>query len=300
MATWQRAELTQVGPTSATGGALRDDIYSWPIVSTCAVDREVVALRTDPTGYDIASKLPNRRGLDVIEYTLFESTLEQTCAGAPPEGWDALNEAERRAARCAYARVAATDLEMRAAALLAAWRGDSGFAAALLAAGETGSEWASAHEGVDDVFGALFYIDLYSKDRKLAAPLGVIANTCAATPGTRCVADLESRFEHSGPNLGANLAGFRALFTGGDGEGFDDFLRARGADVLADSILEALDAAALSLAAADGSYATWLETDPAPVEAVHADFREVTTKLKHEMPGALGLTIPDEAGGDTD
>lgn len=302
MATWQRAELTQVGPTSASGLALRDSIYSWPIVSTCAVDREIVALRADPTGYDITAKLSNRRGLDVLEYTLFAATLEHSCgAAAPPAGWDSLDDAERRAARCAYADVVAGDLVTQAEALLAAWSGTDGFAAALIAAGSAGSEYATAHDGVDVVFGGMFYLDLYTKDRKLAAPLGLEANTCSATPGTVCPGDLES--QHAGvvgPNLAANLAGFRALFLGGEGEGFDDFLRARGADALADQMIAVLDAAAASIDEVDGSYADLLGTEPARIEAVHNEVREVTTKLKTEMLETLGLTIPDEAGGDTD
>ncbi|HUH01093.1 MAG TPA: imelysin family protein [Kofleriaceae bacterium] len=298
MATWQRAELTQIGPTAASGDALRDAIYSWPIVSTCAVDREVVALRNDPTGYDIKTRLANRRGLDVLEYTLFGATLEATCL---VEGWDALDDSQRRAARCAYATVVAGDLVDQADALVAAWSGDAGFAATLIAAGAPGSELASAHDGVDAVFGGLFYLDTYSKDRKLAAPLGLRANTCSAAIGTVCPADLESQHAGQvGPNLAANLAGFRALFLGGEGEGFDDFLRARGADVLADQIIAALDTADASLDGVQGSFADLLGSDPARIEAVHTDVREVTTKLKTEMPATLGLTIPDEAGGDTD
>lgn len=298
MATWQQAELTQIGPTAASGEALRDAIYSWPIVSTCAVDREVVALRNDPTGYDITVRLANRRGLDALEYALFSATLEATCI---VEGWDALDAAQRAAARCAYAAVVADDLLNQADALVAAWTGDAGFAARLIAAGTPGSEFATAHDGVDAVFGGLFYLDLYTKGRKLAAPLGLRANTCSVAIGTVCPADLESLHAGAvGPNLIANLAGFRALYLGGDGEGFDDFLRSRGADALADQIIVALDAAEVSVAGVSGSFTDTLGTDPARIQAVHDEVLEVTTRLKHEMPATLGLTIPDEAAGDTD
>lgn len=301
MATWQRAELTQLGPTGATGGALRDGIYSWTVVSSCAVDQDVMMLRNDPTGYDITVRLTNRRGLDSLEYALFATSLEHTCPPqVPPEGWDALSEADRRAARCGYAALAATDLATQATALTVAWSGADGFADVLVAAGQDGNPFATAHDGVDAVFGAMFYLETWTKDQKLAKPLGLQASTCGPI-GTVCPADLESQHARaSRAHVAANLAGFRALFTGGDGEGFDDFLRALGAGALADEMNAALDVADASVGSFDGTFADALAGDASALQGVHADVKEVTDRLKNEMPPTLGLTIPGEAGGDTD
>ena len=98
MLEWQAAELMLLGPAAMDDRALRDVIYSWPVTSTCAVDREVMERHLDPKAYDMSSRLSNRRGLPALEHVLFSTSLEHTCpAASPPEGWDALAEAERRA-----------------------------------------------------------------------------------------------------------------------------------------------------------------------------------------------------------
>ena len=48
MGVWQRLEVMQIGPaapasSAIAGGNMRDEIYSWPTVDTCSVDRRLVA-----------------------------------------------------------------------------------------------------------------------------------------------------------------------------------------------------------------------------------------------------------------
>lgn len=307
MDTWQIAESMLIGPASPAGDALRDAIYSWPIVSPCAIDQDIVLARNDPDSYDLSSRLPNRRGLYVVEYLLFQDDLESLCTPAqvPPE-WAGLTAIERRAARCAFLTLAAADLSIRATALVTAWSPEGGdFAGQLAAAGEAGSPFASQTEALNAVFGALFYIDLMAKDQKVAEPAGLRANSCGTTDEP-CLAELESRFADRGVgNLTANLDGFELVYAGKgvDGEdrlGFDDFLRAVGQPSIADGMTTDIAAARAAIGALPSGLRQALEDSYAAVVTTHGRLRDVTVHLKNEMPDALGLEIPDEVAGDTD
>ena len=305
MSTWQRAELMIIGPASKDGDALRDLIYSWPIVSACAVDGDVMLLRNDPTSYDIGERFPNRRGLDGLEYVLHTTSLDSVCSAQPP-GWEELNEAERRAARCAYALVATRDLANQALLLRDAWRPEGGdFASELASAGKDGSSFATIEDGLNAAFGALFYLDTKTKDAKLGKPAGLLLNVCGTT-GEACPQALESQYAHrSKDNVAANLHGFEMMFFGNspdgiEGSGFDDYLRALGADELADHFETETGDARATIDALPDSLLELLTSDLDAVIQAHSEIRDVTGPLKQDAPDLLGLKIPEEAGGDTD
>ena len=288
---WQRAELMRVGPTRME---LRDRIYSWPVVAACPVDQEVMAYRSNPSGYDIATKLVNRRGLPALEYLLFSTSLASACASAPA-GWAALSDAEKGAARCAYATVVAEDLRVQAVALHAAWTG--GYATTLATAG---SPFRNPHEAVNVVSDALFALDTDVKTAKLGRPAGTEMGTCP-TLGSPCPQDVEAPWSnHSKENIAANLRGFRLLFTGGDGVGFDDYLTASGASALAAKMTTDIDAAIAAVEAIPGTLATAVVDAPATVKAAHDAVRLVTNELKSQFLTVLALDIPDDVGDDTD
>jgi predicted lipoprotein len=307
MDTWQKAELMLVGPVAADSHALRDHIYSWPIVSACAVDQDVMLATTDPA-YDITTRLTNRRGLAALEYALFAVELASVCPPqARPAGWDALTDEEKRQARCQFAALAAADLVTQATTLQGAWRADGGdFLGDLTSAGQDGSSFASLGAAVDAVFAALFYIDTDTKDKKVAEPAGILPSDACGTQDQVCAAALESQHAHrSKENIAANLAGLDMLWSGTTlagavGPGFDDTLRAVDADALADAMAAAITGAQAAVAALPGSLDDALAADPAAVADVHAALKEVTDRLKGEVPATLGLSIPTEAGVDTD
>ena len=79
---WQAVEVMQVGPlakgTAPGAQGLRDEIYSWPTVSPCRVDQEVVTERyADPGFFDAA--VVNVYGLDALEYLLFRADAGNAC-----------------------------------------------------------------------------------------------------------------------------------------------------------------------------------------------------------------------------
>jgi predicted lipoprotein len=296
-AVWQRAELMRVGPANMDGGALRDRIDSWPVVSGCAVDQEVMARWQSPQAHDLSTKLTNRRGLPALEYLLFHDDLASTCATAPA-GWTALSEDDRRAARCGYAVAAAADLRGGAQALHAAWTG--GYATTFAQAGSSGSPFSNAHEAVNLLSDAFFVLDTDVKDRKLGRPAGIQMGSCP-TPMAPCPQDVESPWSnHSRENVLANLRGFQTLFAGGQGVGFDDFLVASGAPELAAKLATDLAAAIAAVEAIPEPLAVAVVEDNQTVRAAHAAVKLVTDSLKGQFLVVLALDLPDDLGDDTD
>jgi predicted lipoprotein len=310
MTDWQVAEMMLIGPAAMNELTLRDRIYSWPLVSSCAVSQDVMLKRGNPD-YDIGAQLNNRRGLDALEFLLFTTSLDTTCPPQiEPAGWVDLSEAEKLAARCALAADAATDLAAQAQALVDAWDPARGnYLGDFSGAGTSGSSFASAQMALNVVSDAMFYLDSRVKDWKLAEPAGITLNSCN-TVQEPCLAELESAFaHHSRENIVANLRGFAMLFRGNgldqppdmsDGLGFEDYLRAAGADALADAMAADLATAVSAAEALPGTLDQSLISDYPAVVEVHTRIKAVTDNLKSQFLTVLGLDIPDSAAGDND
>ena len=107
MNVWQQAELMKVGPLADNDGLLRNKIYSWPVVSSCSVDFEVVNFRAGEVNgqpYNIANRTPSRRGLAALEYLLFNEQLNHSCTtSTQPDNWDNQTDEYRKVARCEFA-----------------------------------------------------------------------------------------------------------------------------------------------------------------------------------------------------
>jgi predicted lipoprotein len=310
MESWQAVEVMQVGPAGSAnmvmgGLGLRDEIDSWPTINPCRVDQETVS--GDYLDADFFSdELVNTRGLDAVEYILFDEGDDNACAAGVDinaEGtWDALvASGDLAARRAAYAAGAAADVAAHAAELRDAWEPTLGnFAGQLSNAGLSGSQFATAHDAVNDVFAALFYLELRVKDRKLAAPAGISPDCSDAT----CPELLESLWANASKEhiLGNLRAAERTFLGGGDssGVGFDDFLSALGASDLAATMLADLRAAIAATEAVPGTFAEALEDDPESVRGVHAALKLFTDNLKSQFVTVLNLEIPREGAGDND
>jgi predicted lipoprotein len=293
MRTWQQAELMQIGPaasslTAVAGADVRDAIYSWPTTNPCRVDQETVeAVWDEPDWFTV--NLVNTYGLDALEHLLFAGP-DNACPGQIDINtngtWDALGAQGVEVNRAAFAEALATDLVNRTDRLLGAWT-DGGFRL-------DDSVFESNQQALNAVYDALFYLESRTKDRKLAEPLGL--GTCT----TACAELVELRTSGmSTEAIAANLAGFRLLFTGGEGPGVDDLLRDAGHADLADDLLARLDdadAAAAGLGPIDAE----LAAAPARVEALHTAVKGVTDLVKGDLATVLALQIPDESAGDND
>jgi predicted lipoprotein len=307
MMTWQRAELWLFGPAAASNHDLRDHIYSWPIVSTCAVDQDVMLRYQDPSAYDITLRLVNRRGLDALEYVLFVDTLEVSCPPqAAPAGWVELFDADKKSARCGFAAAAAADLAKQAQILVDAWLPAGGdYLGDLVSAGQSGSPFATARDAVNAVSDGLFYLDVATKDKKIAMPAGLLPSSCGAV-GTPCPADVELPTARASlAAIRANLLGFQMVLSGrgadgAPGVGFVDFLQGAGAGALAARMTASVEAALGAVDAVEGDLASAVTLRPAQVATLHAAIKAITDDLKGDFLTLLMLRIPDEGAGDSD
>lgn len=306
-ATWQELEVVQLGPAGSpatfTGGqGLRDGIHSWPQVSPCSADQQVVQNRMTEAGW-AGTRLVNVLGLHTLEYLLFRPDTENACPAAASinaDGtWAGIGDAEVIARRATYARVLADDVLAKVRALRGAWTG--GFAESLKSAGE-GSTFTSAQQALDEVYAALFFAELKTKDRKLAVPAGLHVDCTAAV----CPELTESPVARlSLQHIHHNLRGARLVFVGendaGDnGVGFDDLLASAGHDAAALDMVGKLDAAIAATTAFEGTIEEALTTGPQRVVDLHAAVKTFTDELKGTLPSLLGLRVPDEGAGDND
>lgn len=303
-ATWQMAEVMQIGPLLESSSSLRNKIYSWPNVSSCAVDQDVAL--AEQNGYDISSRTVSRRGLDALEYLLFNPNLDHSCTvfGTEPQGWNARTEAERKAARCEFAELVATDIVTSSQALLAAWNGDNtnpGYANILKSAGQPDSQISDVHLAVNQVSDAMFYIDTFTKDAKLATPLGLFANDCGLEP---CAENVESLFAYNSiQNVIQNIRAFNLMFLGGNSNenvGFDDYLADVGDPDTAQQMVDDLIEVTQFAENLQNSLTDLLAQDPDKVEQVHSELKDVTDNLKTDFIQSLSLELPATSAGDND
>lgn len=298
MSAWQRLELMQIGPaasslTAVAGADLRDELYSWPTVNACRVDQETAEGDWDEPDF-FTSNLVNSYGLDAIEHLLWAGVDNDCPSQSTPNSdgaWTALGEEGVAANRAAFSRALAAELTRQGGVLLGHWQGDFGVA---LAAGADPYE--DPQQALNAVYDALFYLETMTKDRKLAWPLG--SEDCGAES---CPDDVEGLESGTGAqSIAANLEGFRALFTGGEGTGWDDLLADLGHQDLSDQILADTDAALLLAQGISEPLDQLVTEDPARVQALHDAVKTVTDALKGDLATILNLQIPDEAAGDND
>jgi predicted lipoprotein len=305
MERWQEVEVLQIGPaasslTAVAGLDLRDEVYSWPTTNPCRVDQETVyGGYAQPDFFEVS--LVNSYGLDALETLLFSAPAVNACPGQvdinADGSWDTLGEDGVQQRRADYAVVVAGGVRDTIVSLQQAWSAQGGdFSGKVARGGEEGSPYASPEQALNAVFDALFYVELQTKDKKLARPLGLL--DCA---GTDCADEVETPVAGGSQVwIAANLRSFRALFTGGAGTGMDELVRSLGEEELADAVLSALDQADAAAAALTVPVDVAATTDPAPALALHAAIKGVTDLLKGDLATLLVLQVPSEAAGDND
>ncbi len=305
--TWQEAEVFQIGPagvqgTVAGGQGLRDAIYSWPLTNPCRVDQ--VLVDGDYADLDaLAQEQINVLGLDALEHLLYPDGDGNAC---PPNSrinrdglWGALSSAERDQRRAAYGYALAQLLRRDAQTLRDAWAEGGAWRQEFTRAGDGSAAYPTRQAALNALSDALFYIEKEARDMKLAQPAGLMGcdtDTCPEAleaPRSRLSRDL----------LLANLRGFQAVFLGGPpedhGVGFDDLLRAVGADDVAADMEDALTRSIAAIAALP-PLEDALTSELERVRAAFLILQELTTLLKTDFITVLDLELPQRAEGDND
>lgn len=222
METWVVASMFQLGPIGDENRGLR--IEFWPDANN-NVPRAVEQMlaRDDVlTAETLARQSVAAQGLPALERLLFD-----------PDA-DALAEftsGDRAARRCTYARAITGNLLGIARAVEAGWTGDGGYASQLASAGRGSDVFATREAAIDEVVNGLFTTLSAARDDRLAGPLG--GDTAADAKPFRAESAPSG---NSFANLAASLRGAEAIYDGGSGFGFDDYLRASSRDALASRI----------------------------------------------------------------
>jgi predicted lipoprotein len=296
---WQQLEVMQFGPLATE----RDEFYSWPLNDSCKVDEEVVFSLAD--GYDISSGVtPARRGLDSLEYLLFNTDTGISCgpnnSTAALVAWNEKEDANKRADRCAFSEKVTTDLVARAQALELAYSQYDITASA------------SLQVVADSISDALFYIDKEVKDDKLSALL--------PQTGTQGFNVDKLEFAHVSYAKQAvynNTIGVKAIFTANNHVGLAQYLIAADQESLATEMVSELDTVIANTDLIVGSFRDALTsatdvslcinavsegaaTDLERLCALDNDVKAFTDDLKGQFLLTLGFSVPTDAEGDND
>jgi len=305
MTSWERVELMQLGPAgpslSAIGGQdLRDEIYSWPTTNACRVDQETGEEAWDDADF-FEANLVNVYGFDALETLLFTEASENSCPPqVPPNSdgaFDALGEDGVSLNRARYATALGEQILVNIDQIYDGWDPEGGdFAGTLADAGGQGNLFVSQEAGLNAIFDALFYLELRTKDRKLAWPLGL--KDCGLDDCTGMIETPMAGNSHTW--IGENLAGFYALYSGNGGKGIGDLLVSVGQTGIHLDISESLEGAETAANQLGMPLDQALEEDPEGLQALHDSVKAVTDVLKNDLATLLMLQIPSEAAGDND
>ena len=304
---WQQIEVMKLGPLITNSSILSSNIYSWPASNSCSVDQDSLyfaAGNINGTPYDISRRTPTRRGLDSLEYLLYNTSLEHSCSATTPilESWATMNSEQRRVTRCNFATEVSSDLVNNSQILLNQWLGDDGFAANLKLAGNPGSTFATTHEGVNAISDALFYLDKMTKDQKLGTPLGI----CSNCPSGIAPQSVESAYSNNSiNNLINNIKGFQKILLGqgtdaNNSLGFDDFLVEQKDSATSEDMTNQAQEAITQFESFEQTLAKTLVSNPEKVESAHVKVKAITDKLKTDFITSLALELPETSAGDND
>ncbi|MBX3192991.1 MAG: hypothetical protein KF819_38760, partial [Labilithrix sp.] len=251
--------------------------------------------------------LVSSRGLGAAEYLLFYDGVDNAC---PPTSainaagqWAALGAPEIAKRKAAYARAVAADGVTRAQAIVDAWDpAKENFLAELADAGKR-RIYSSQQMAFNALSDSMFYVDSDLKDDKVGKPAGLVMPTCDAPP---CLDLVESQWaKRSKEHMRNNLVGFEKLLAGcggaNEGLGFDDLLRAVGAEQTVKNLEGALAGARAALdALKEPTFDDDLTKNPEGVKQLFLALRALAAVMKTELLSVLDLELPKEIQGDND
>jgi predicted lipoprotein len=303
MRTWQMLELMQVGPAGSSlkevigAQDIRDEIYSWPTVNSCRIDQKTAdGSWADSTFFE--DNLVNAYGLDALEHLLFGEYTTNCPTIVPPVSngtWDALGNEGIDKNRVEFAQAVIAEIVSQTNVLVGVWSADDGNLSGNLLPGEN-SPYETELQALNEIYNAMFYLEVNTKDKKMAIPLGY--KECDEEVCVDYLENLES--QSSLESLIANLEGYRMIFTGGEQNGFEELLTELGHGDLATQIVMNIDATIDLAESFDQPLDVALVDDFAAVEELYTSLALVTTALKLDMATILEMEVPKEASGDND
>lgn len=316
MLSYHFSDAISAGPLSLRSRWLADNIYSWPYIDYCGIDKQVLQLSQSPNSK--TRSIHTSKGLGAIEYLLFETTLNPRCnlrANPDLRAWMNKPELIKKQDRCAEAQVLMTDLQEMTSQLKNDWEPERGnFALKMV----DGSVYSSLNASTNAVVDSLFLGIEKLKDVRLGKPLG--RHKECLNENKKC----PEMAEHALSGIAlkaaeAQLKGYAAAWTGDlnevQGFGLEDFVRYQGQPQAAEQmnafLKDAFTATAIlqddrslqdKINDMDSSLCAATTKSDRKVElcALHADVREIANLLKIEIFSILSLRVPSFGQGDND
>lgn len=312
MLQWEEFELFQVGPLTTNEKALKFAIYGWPqAANLCMIDAGALDAQADPVSYVLPSQT-NRKGLQAIEYLLFESQLATSCSRTNPvtARWEALTADVKEQARCAYLLPLTNELFANAEKLKNEWGPVNDNVLTRTIGNEAGEQAA-----VQSLFESLFYLDVEMKNQKLAAPAGQDKKLCAKTPAP-CLDKEELRLSQlSREAMEANIRAFADLMFGfsDDGSarrgGFSALVRDHGGSSVATRSEDYASALSKIFGDSNASLPTLIKdqaqencdlTQNSVLCKMRGLLKQIAADLKNEYTSILQVKVPVAPAGDND
>lgn len=311
MLVWEHMEVLQVGPIAANEKLLKASIYGWPrLANTCSIDEEALKANKN-TNYQLPLNT-NRKGLQGIEYLLYEETLLSSCAQgkASKKEWDAMLLSDRAKARCSYLKPLALELQASASTVSQVW-GSAGDNFLTRVIGNPAAEKAALQSLYDN----LFYLDIEVKNIKLATPAGHDPKFCPNSPAPCPGTDEFPLSQISSEAIQANISALTDLIYGFEDAnqkrpgGFAALVRELGDEQLA-TRSEALTRQLMGyFAVQNDSLATLIakqnqeNCDQSQISLLcqlRKNIKQISSDFKYEYSRLLSLTIPAGPQGDND
>lgn len=332
---WKKAAVTfhklaamDFGPADRTKSVILDSLYTFDRQEKCRLDATLFAVssrgnRSLP-GFAQTNNY-NVRGLDSLEPLFFADPNKSRCTGRVNPRiakWFEEPLLKREQVVCSFSQHIVKDMVTKADELAKQWAPSQGHYTATMLRGTVGKPLTVTN----NISQTLFSLYSLVREVKLAYPAGLEAKIDGVL--TKCPdATCPDKREHTYANfafdaLEASIEGWRMLFlginpeTGTNGNGFDDLLRSRDFDDLAqrmttytDTLLENIRTLKAQMTMGE----TLKNVDPVKCEestsenrlvevcALVDDIKKVTDLLKVQYLAALQeLSAPAQSRGDND
>ena len=278
----QRVEMHAIGPAANNSFALQyrlNSFMSGPI-STCGIDSIAAS-----DNVDISVRPASTRGIRALDYLLFNTELDHTCASqvTATKGWNELTQSERASLRCDAAMLIASDIADAASSVHSAWqKTDGNYRAVFL-------EESNTFQSLQATTDSMFYLEKGTKDAKVGMPLGILVACADLT----CPDFVEAPYSgNSLQNVITNLEIWSEMFTSNAETGFDAHIENEGWPEVSQEFKSNL-AKALELAnSIDESIASQvsdIETESEETECTNAFSNPDTTSDAFPMCTLYGL-----------
>lgn len=264
---WQEANTFNFGPSESSTGTLLKEVATFP-VDTALVEEYISTLDTSFNNFDRDS-----RGFLALEYLLFKGDVVTYYANDN---------------RKAYTYAVAKDIEERIQAVLNEW--SSRYKEEFIA-----NDGTDAGSSVTELFNAMNQSYEEIKNYKTGLPMGKRPGQSSSEP------ELVEAY-YSGESLSllrVHLESIITLYYGGNGIGFDDYLKSvEGGEVLLNETTKQIESLRSSLSAVptDMPLSELIVNENEALENFYTELQKTTRFFKSDLSSLLGISITYSSG----